>query len=493
MTMSGTKVENFEELDRDLKDIVVGEVLTCEPHPNSDHLHICTVNVGKGEPLQIVCGAPNVAAGQKVPVVLEGGRVAGSRDGDKTAGGIEIKAGKLRGVESHGMICSIEELGSSHEMYPEAPEYGIYVFPEDTEVGADAIGLLGLHDAIIEYEITSNRVDCYSVIGIAREAAATFGKEFHEPVIKKTGNDEKASDYVSVEVIDKDLCPRFTARVVKNVKLGPSPKWMQRALASNGIRPINNVVDITNYVMEEYGQPMHSYDYDLIAGHKIIVKRAEDGQEFTTLDGQVRKLDHDVIMINDAEKPVGIGGIMGGENSMITDSVKTVLFEAANFNGTNIRLSSKRIGLQTDASQKFDKGLDPNTAELAVNRACELMEEFGAGEVVGGIVDVYDEKWEPREVPFEPAKINALLGSSFSGDMMLDIFKKVDLQYDPRKSHASSGMTRSRPAFRPVPQRPASSSLTCAFWLWPATLLRTAASPRLTATRLSRERHLTSS
>ena len=434
MTMSGTKVENFEELDRDLKDIVVGEVLTCEPHPNSDHLHICTVNVGKGEPLQIVCGAPNVAAGQKVPVVLEGGRVAGGRDGDKTAGGIEIKAGKLRGVESHGMICSIEELGSSHEMYPEAPEYGIYVFPEDTEVGADAIGLLGLHDAIIEYEITSNRVDCYSVIGIAREAAATFGKEFHEPLIKKTGNDEKASDYVSVEVVDKDLCPRFTARVVKNVKLGPSPKWMQRALASNGIRPINNVVDITNYVMEEYGQPMHSYDYDLIAGHKIIVKRAEDGQEFTTLDGQVRKLDHDVIMINDAEKPVGIGGIMGGENSMITDSVKTVLFEAANFNGTNIRLSSKRIGLQTDASQKFDKGLDPNTAELAVNRACELMEEFGAGEVVGGIVDVYDEKWEPREVPFEPAKINALLGSSFSGDMMLDIFKKVDLQYDEKKN-----------------------------------------------------------
>ena len=434
MTMSGTKVENFEELDRDLKDIVVGEVLTCEPHPNSDHLHICTVNVGKGEPLQIVCGAPNVAAGQKVPVVLEGGRVAGGRDGDKTVGGIEIKAGKLRGVESHGMICSIEELGSSHEMYPEAPEYGIYVFPEDTEVGADAIELLGLHDAIIEYEITSNRVDCYSVIGIAREAAATFGKKFHEPEIKKTGNDEKASDYISVDVIDTDLCPRFTARVVKNVKIGPSPKWMQRCLASNGIRPINNIVDITNYVMEEYGQPMHSYDYDMIAGHKIIVKRALDGDVFTTLDGQERKLDHDVIMICDAEKPVGIGGIMGGENSMITDSVRTVLFEAANFNGTNIRLSSKRIGLQTDASQKFDKGLDPNTAELAVNRACELMEEFGAGEVVGGIVDVYDEKWEPREVPFEPAKINALLGSSFSGDMMLDIFKKVDLQYDEKKN-----------------------------------------------------------
>ena len=433
MTLSGTKVENYEELDKNLDKIVVGEILSCEAHPNSDHLHICMVNVGEAEPLQIVCGAPNVAAGQKVPVVLEGGSVAGSRDGDKNPEGIKIKAGKLRGVESHGMICSIEELGSTHEMYPEAPEYGIYVFPDDTEVGADAIELLGLHDAIIEYEITSNRVDCYSVIGIAREAAATFGKKFHNPEIKITGNNEKASDYIDVEVIDKDLCPRFTARVVKNVKIGPSPKWMQRCLASNGIRPINNVVDITNYVMEEYGQPMHSYDYDMIAGHKIIVKRAKDGDVFTTLDGQERHLDHDVIMICDAEKEVGIGGIMGGENSMITDDVKTVLFEAANFNGTNIRLSSKRIGLQTDASQKFDKGLDPNTAELAVNRACELMEEFGAGEVVGGIVDVYDEVRQPKEVAFEPEKINALLGTSFTEEEMIGYFEAVDLKYDAEK------------------------------------------------------------
>ena len=228
MTLSGTKVENYEELDRDLDKIVVGEILTCEDHPNSDHLHVCTVNVGADEPLQIVCGAPNVAAGQKVPVVLVGGRVAGGHDGSKTPGGIEIKAGKLRGVESYGMICSIEELGSTHEMYPESPEYGIYVFPEDTEIGADAIDLLGLHDAVIEYEITSNRVDCYSVIGIAREAAGTFGLKFHMPEIKETGNDEKASDYIDVEVIDKDLCPRFTARVVKKVKIAPSPKWMQR-------------------------------------------------------------------------------------------------------------------------------------------------------------------------------------------------------------------------------------------------------------------------
>ena len=434
MTLSGTKVENYEELDRDLDKIVVGEILTCEDHPNSDHLHVCTVNVGADEPLQIVCGAPNVAKGQKVPVVLVGGRVAGGHDGSKTPGGIEIKAGKLRGVESYGMICSIEELGSTHEMYPESPEYGIYVFPEDTEIGADAIDLLGLHDAVIEYEITSNRVDCYSVIGIAREAAGTLGLKFNMPEIKETGNDEKASDYIDVEVIDKDLCPRFTARVVKNVKIGPSPKWMQRCLASNGIRPINNVVDITNYIMEEYGQPMHSYDYDMIAGHKIIVKRANDGDVFTTLDGQDRNLDHDVIMINDAEKPVGIGGIMGGENSMITDDVKTVLFEAANFNGTNIRLSSKRIGLQTDASQKFDKGLDPNTTILAVNRACELMEEFGAGEVVGGYVDVYDEVKQPGEVVFEPEKINALLGTSFAPEEMIRYFEAVDLKYDTEKN-----------------------------------------------------------
>ena len=434
MTLSGTKVENYEELDRDLDKIVVGEILTCEDHPNSDHLHVCTVNVGADEPLQIVCGAPNVAAGQKVPVVLVGGRVAGGHDGSKTPGGIEIKAGKLRGVESYGMICSIEELGSTHEMYPESPEYGIYVFPEDTEVGAVAIDLLGLHDAVIEYEITSNRVDCYSVIGIAREAAGTFGLKFHKPEIKVTGNDEKASDYIDVEVIDTDLCPRYTARVVKNVKIGPSPKWMQRCLASNGIRPINNVVDITNYIMEEYGQPMHAFDYETIAGHKIIVKRANDGDVFTTLDGQERHLDHDVIMICDAEKQVAIGGIMGGENSMITDDVQTVLFEAACFNGTNIRLSSKRIGLQTDASQKFDKGLDPNTTMEAINRACELMEEFGAGEVVGGYVDVYDEVRKPGEVVFEPEKINALLGTSFAPEEMIKYFEAVDLMYDAEKN-----------------------------------------------------------
>lgn len=433
MTLSGTKVETCEELDKDLDKIVVGKILTCGPHPDSDHLHVCTVDVGEGAPLQIVCGAPNAAAGLKVPVVLEGGRVAGTHSGGMSEGGIEIKAGKLRGVESHGMICSIEELGSTREFYPEAPEGGIYIFPEDTPVGADAVEELGLHDAVVEYEITSNRVDCYSVIGIAREAAATFHKEFHAPDVKETGNDEQASDYISVEVKDKDLCPRYCARVVKNVRIAPSPKWMQRCLASNGIRPINNIVDITNYVMEEYGQPMHSFDYDTVSGHKIIVRRAADGEKFTTLDGQERTLDSQVLMICDADKAIGIAGIMGGENSMITDDVKNVLFEAACFDGTNIRLSSKRIGLQTDASQKFDKGLDPNTAREAINRACELMEEFGAGEVVGGCVDVYDNVRKPVEIPFEPDKINALLGTQVPEEEMLAYFRKEDLDYDAER------------------------------------------------------------
>ncbi|MGI6020573.1 MAG: phenylalanine--tRNA ligase subunit beta [Lachnospiraceae bacterium] len=430
MTLSGTKVECFEELDSDLKDIVVGQVISVENHPDSDHLHICMVDVGGEAPLQIVCGAPNVAAGQKVPVVLVGGRVAGSRDGEKTAGGIEIKAGKLRGVESFGMICSIEELGSSREFYPEAPEYGIYVFEDDAVVGSDAIEALGLHDSVIEYEITSNRVDCYSVIGIAREAAATFGLKFNKPEPVCIGNEEKASDYIEVCNTEPELCPRYCARVVKNVKIGPSPKWMQRYLASCGIRPINNIVDITNYIMEEYGQPMHSFDYDMIGGHKIVVRRADDGEKFITLDGQERNLDKDVLMICDADKPVAIAGIMGGENSMITENATSVLFEAACFNGTNIRLSTKRIGLSTDSSAKFDKGLDPNNALEALNRACELVEMMDAGEVVGGVVDSYPNPVEPVYLPFEPEKINALLGTDISPDEMLAIFEKIELSYD---------------------------------------------------------------
>ena len=430
MTLSGTKVEGYEELDADLDKIVVGQIDKIEKHPDADKLIICQVNVG-AETVQIVTGAPNVKEGDKIPVVLDGGRVAGGHEpGQRVAGGIKIKKGKLRGVESAGMLCSIEELGSNREMYPEAPEYGIYIFPEDTEVGADAVEVLGLHDVVFEYEITSNRVDCYSVVGIAREAAATFRKEFVPPVVTAVGNDEDVNDFIKVTVEDPDLCPRYTARVVKNIKIGPSPKWMQRRLASVGIRPINNLVDITNYVMEEYGQPMHAYDLDTIAGGQIVVRRAKENETFVTLDGQERKLDESVLMICDGEKSVGIAGIMGGENSMITDDVHTMLFEAACFDGTNIRKSSKKVGLRTDASGKFEKGLDPNNAEAAMNRACQLIEEMGAGEVVGGMVDVYSKKKEPVRVPFDADEINGLLGTNISKEEMLSYFKKIDLEYD---------------------------------------------------------------
>lgn len=434
MTLSGSKVEGYEELDADLEKIVIGQIEKIEKHPDADKLIICQVNVGTGENIQIVTGAPNVKEGDKVPVVLDGGRVAGGHDGKKTPGGVKIKKGKLRGVESFGMMCSIEELGSTKDMYPEAPEYGIYIFAEDAVVGADAVEALGLHNSVFEYEITSNRVDCFGIIGLAREAAATFRKEFHPPVVTATGNNEDVNDYVKVSVEDTKLCPRYTARVVKNIKIAPSPEWMQRRLAAQGIRPINNIVDITNYVMEEYGQPMHAYDLDTIAGHQIVVKRAEKGQKFVTLDGQERTLDDSVLMICDGEKAIGIAGIMGGENSMITDDVKTMLFEAACFDGTNIRLSSKKVGFRTDASGKFEKGLDPNNAIEAMNRACQLIEELGAGEVVGGVVDVYTTVKEGRNIPFEPEKYNRLLGTDIAPETMLDYFKMLDLGYDKEKN-----------------------------------------------------------
>ena len=433
MTLSGTKVEGYEKLDADLDKIVVGQIEKIEKHPDADKLIICQVNIGS-ETIQIVTGAPNVHEGDKVPVVLDGGRVAGGHEpGSRVAGGIKIKKGKLRGVESCGMMCSIEELGSNRDMYPDAREEGIYIFPEDTEVGADAVEVLGLHDVVFEYEITSNRVDCFSVVGIAREAAATFGKKFCPPVVTPTGNSENAADYIKVSVKNTDLCPRYCARVVKNIKIGPSPEWMQRRLASVGIRPINNLVDITNYVMEEYGQPMHAYDLDTIEDHEIVVRTAAKGEKFTTLDGQERQMDESVLMICDGRKSIGIAGIMGGENSMITDDVHTMLFEAACFDGTNIRKSSKKVGLRTDASGKFEKGLDPNNAQAAIDRACQLVEEMGAGEVVGGMVDVYPEKREEIRLPFRPEEINVLLGTDISAEEMLGYFEKIDLGYDPQK------------------------------------------------------------
>ena len=431
MTLSGSKVEGYENMDEDLEKIVIGQVKSIEKHPDADKLVICQVDIGT-ETIQIVTGAPNVTEGAKVPVVLDGGKVAGGHDGNRAEGGIRIKKGKLRGIESNGMMCSIEELGSTRDMFPLAPENGLYILPEDAPVGANAVEYLGLDDTEVEYEITSNRVDCFSILGIAREAAATFDKKFVPPVVTETGNSEDVNDYIKVDVKDTDLCSRYVARVVKNIKLAPSPEWMQRRLRAQGIRPINNIVDITNYVMEEYGQPMHAYDLDTIEYNEIVVRRAAKDEKFVTLDGQERILDDSVLVICDGKKAVGMAGIMGGENSMITDNVKTMLFEAACFDGTNIRLSSKKVGLRTDASSKFEKGLDPNTAMEAMNRACQLVEELGAGEVVGGAVDVYPVKKEERRIPFEPEKYNKLLGTDISKETMLSYFAKLELSYDEK-------------------------------------------------------------
>lgn len=428
MTLTGTKVEGFERMDKNLEKIVVGQIEKIEKHPDADKLIVCQVNIGS-EVIQIVTGAPNVKVGDKVPVVLDGGKVAGGHDGGPLPeDGIAIKAGKLRGVPSNGMMCSIEELGSSKDMYPDAPDNGIYIFPDSVKVGDDAVEVLGLHDTVFEYEITSNRVDCYSILGIAREAAATFDKPFVPPVVEVKEAGDDVNNYIKVSIEDTDLCTRYCARVCRNIKIGPSPEWMQRRLAASGIRPINNLVDITNYVMEEYGQPMHAYDLSTIAGGQIIVRRAKDGDEFVTLDGQTRKLDNNVLMICDAEKEIGVAGIMGGENSMITDEVKTVLFEAATFNGPNIRKSAKRLGLRTEASGIFEKGLDPANAKAAIDRACQLIVELGCGEVVSGTVEEGLPIKPLRVLPFEPAKYNALLGTSVTEEQMLAIFKKLEVE-----------------------------------------------------------------
>ena len=449
MTLAGTKVERFEVLDKNLKNIVVAKLVDVAPHPDATKLVVCRVNVGdvradgvddEGN-VQIVTGAPNITKdviGVLIPVVLDGGKVAGGHDGGALPeDGIEIHTGKLRGVVSYGMMCSVEELGSDRNAFPLAPESGIYIFPEDVvrelglKPGMSAISAFGMDDVVVEYEITSNRVDCYSVIGIAREAAAVFDKEFVLPKVEENGSDEDVHDFLTVRVEDQKLCPRYTARMVRNIRFAPSPEWMQKRLRNAGIRPINNLVDITNFVMLEYGQPMHAFDYDTLDGHEIVVKTAKDGDSFQTLDGQMRELDHTVLMINDGAKAVGIAGIMGGENSKITEDVKNVVFESANFNGVNIRLSAKKIGMRTDASSIFEKGLDPATTVQAVNRACELVEELGCGEVVGGMIDIYPEPETAKSIRFEPERINSLLGTSISEEEMLKIFSKLELVYDP--------------------------------------------------------------
>ncbi len=425
MTLSGSKVEGFEALDKHLSNIVAGRILSVDKHPDADKLTVCQVDVGS-EQLQIVTGAKNVAPGDIVPVVRHGGSVSAGPGKEEA---VSIKEGKLRGVISQGMFCSLEELGQEAAMYPDAPEDGIYILPGDVAPGADVPGLMGLRDRVFEFEITNNRVDCYSVLGLAREAAATFGKRFVPPAIPPSQRGGDCEKYIQVKVEDTRLCPRFCARVCRNVRLGPSPLWMQRRLAAAGIRPINNIVDITNYVMEELGQPMHAYDHGKISGGRIVVRRSE-GELFQTLDGQERATDRDMLMIWDGEKPIGIAGIMGGEEGKITQDVHTVVFEAATFAGANIRKSAKRLGLRTDASGKFEKGLHPVTAGLAVDRACQLVEELGIGQAVAGRVEDGEPLPEGRLVEFAPEAMNRLLGLELTEAQMLDLLRPLGIELD---------------------------------------------------------------
>ena len=401
MTLSGSKVEGYTVLSDEIRNVVVGKVLSMEKHGNSDHMWVCQVDVGD-ETVQIVTGAQNVRVGDLVPV---------AKDGSTLPGGISITAGILRGVESRGMLCSLKERGLTVNDFPYAIEDGIFILQEECRPGDDICPLIGCDDTVVEFEITPNRPDCLSVIGLAREAAVTYGKQpvFHAPVVKGCGGDIR--DHLSVEVRDAELCPRYTARMIKNIRIAPSPKWLRERLRTSGVRPINNIVDITNYVMLEYGQPMHAFDYACLDGGKIIVRRAEEGEVMNTLDSSSRVLTPDMLVIADENKPVGLAGVMGGENSEITESTTYAVFECANFNGTSIRRTAARLGMRTDASARYEKGLDVQATERAVTRACELVELLGAGEVIDGVIDVIAAPWQPTVVKLEPDKVNALLGT----------------------------------------------------------------------------------
>ena len=434
LTMTGSKVEGVENLGAEIDKVVVGEVLTCEMHPDSDHLHVCMVNVGEDEPIQIVCGAPNVAAGQKVPVALNGSTLPG---------GIKIKKGKLRGVMSNGMICSHEEMGIEPSRLGYEPEYGILVLPEDAEIGSDVKDLYGLNENVVEFEITSNRPDCFSIIGLARETAVSFNKSFNVPVpsFKENGGDIK--DMVSVEILDKDKCKRYSSRVIKNVKIEPSPKWMRERLEACGVRAINNIVDITNYVLLEYGQPMHAFDIRDIAGRKITVRRANEGEVIKTLDEQDRVLTNDDLVIADAERAIAIAGVMGGFNSEIKEDTTTVVFESAMFEQSTVRLTAQRVGLRTEASSRYEKGLDYNNTVPALERACELVQMLGCGEVVSGMIDEMGNVEERVSIKFRPEKINAFLGTNVSTDEMVKILTSLEIEVD------TDTMTLVPPTFRP--------------------------------------------
>lgn len=418
MTLSGSKVEGYERQGDDIKNVVAGKILSVEPHPDADRLCVCKVDVGEQEPLQIVTGATNVFAGAVVPVALSGSTLPG---------GVKIKKGKLRGVESNGMMCSLGELTLTKNDFPYAIEDGIFIMREPCKPGDDICEVLGLSDTVFEFEITPNRPDCLSILGLAREAAVTFAKPLtiKTPEAKGSPAAGKTADLLTVEVLDKELCPRYTARAVKNVKIAPSPRWMRERLRSMGVRPINNLVDITNFVMLEYGQPMHAFDARMIHGGKIVVRRAGEGEKITTLDGAERSLTPEMLVIADAEKPVALAGIMGGENSEIRDDTETVIFESAVFKGASIRKTSRKTGLRTEASARYEKGLDPAGTRTVLERACELVELLGAGEVCEDIVDADNSGKTPVKVKLEADWINRFLGTEIPAAQMAAILEKL--------------------------------------------------------------------
>lgn len=432
MTLSGSKVEAVEDLGKSIENVVVGKIISMEKHPGADRLRIARVDVGK-EIIQVVTGAPNVKEGDYIPVALVGARLPGG----------EIKATKLRGVESYGMMCSIEELGLTRDYLPDAPEDGVYVFHNNPEPGKDVREVLGL-EPVLDFEITSNRPDCLSIVGLAREAAVTLSVGFKKPeiTVKEEGKG-KASDFASVEIKNPELCRRYAARIVTDVKIEPSPEWMQRRLALAGMRPINNIVDITNYVMLEMGQPLHAFDLKCLDGGKIVVRTARDDEEITTLDGQKRKLDSSMLVIADENKPVALAGIMGGENSEVTDETKMLLLESANFNGTSVRLTSKKVGIRSEASNRFEKGLDTENVIPALNRCAQLIEELGAGKVVPGIVDCCPVKSETVVLELDHGEINNLLGTDIDREWMLDLFERLGFGVDRNTGKLTV------PSFRP--------------------------------------------
>ena len=420
LTIFGQKVETWERMDAEIKNVIVGKVVSIVRHENSDHMWVCQIDVGGEEPVQIVTGAQNVKQGDLVPAALHNSYLPS---------GVHITKGKLRGEVSNGMLCGLEELGLTLNDYPNAILDGIWILnDEDCQVGDDINKVIGNDDTIVEFEITNNRPDCYSIIGLARESAAAFGlpMRHHEPVVK--GSDAGSIyEKLDVEVPATELCNRYTSRMVTNVKIGPSPKWLRQRLRANGVRPINNIVDITNYVMLEYGQPMHAFDYRYVSSGKIVVREATEGETLTTLDGNVRNLKAGMLVIADDERAIGLAGIMGVENSEIVDDTTTVVFESANFNGTSIRQTALALGMRTDASGKFEKNIDPMMTVPAVERACELVEMLGCGDVMDGIIDVLNYVPEARTVKLEPEKINNLLGTNISREDMVKYLNNLEV------------------------------------------------------------------